>query len=64
MAFMRGNLSRRFRSNSARPGHKCLSSQACVVEVVTSNFRELVLDETKVGKFPYTYTLYFNLVTI
>lgn len=54
MAFMRGNLSRRFRSNSARPWHKCLSSQACVVEVVTSNFRELVLDETKVGKFPYT----------
>ena len=48
MAYMAGNLTRRFRSGRAS-SRKCPSSQSCVVEVVTSNFDEIVLDETKVG---------------
>ena len=53
MAYMTGNLSRRLRSNNPKP-KLCLTSQPCVVEVVTSNFREIVLDETKVGLI-FTY---------
>lgn len=48
MAYMAGNLTRRFRSGHAN-SRKCPSSQTCIVEVVTSNFHEIVLDETKVG---------------
>ncbi|XP_074639367.1 thioredoxin domain-containing protein 11-like isoform X2 [Acropora palmata] len=46
MAYMTGNLSRRLRSSNPKP-KLCLTSQPCVVEVVTSNFHEIVLDETK-----------------
>ena len=53
MAYMAGNLARRFRSKRAR-SQECTSSQACVIEVVTSNFRETVLDETKVGGIALT----------
>lgn len=49
MAYMAGNLTRRFRSGRAS-SRKCPSSQTCVTEVVTSNFQEIVLDETKVGR--------------
>lgn len=49
MAYMAGNLTRRFRSGRAS-SRKCPSSQTCIVEVVTSNFNEIVLDETKVGR--------------
>lgn len=46
MSYMRGNLSRRFTSSSPTP-NSCLASQSCVIEVVSSNFREIVLDKTK-----------------
>ena len=49
MSYMRGNLSRRFTSSSPTP-NSCLASQSCVIEVVSSNFREIVLDKTKVGR--------------
>ena len=50
MAYMAGNLTRRFRSGRARSS-VCVSSQGapCITEVVTSNFQQIVLDETKVG---------------
>ncbi len=48
MAYMAGKLARRFRSGRVR-SRKCPSTQTCVQEVVTSNFHEIVLDETKVG---------------
>ena len=53
MAYMTGNLTRRLRSSNPKP-KLCLTSQLCVVEVVTSNFHEIVLDETKVG-WIFTY---------
>ncbi|XP_022780634.1 thioredoxin domain-containing protein 11-like isoform X2 [Stylophora pistillata] len=46
MAYMAGNLTRRLRSAHVT-SHGCPQSQACVVEVVASNFNEVVLDETK-----------------
>jgi len=46
LAFMAGNLTRRFTSRNAR-SQECLSSQACIIEVVTSNFHDIVLDESK-----------------
>ena len=49
MAYMAGNLTRRFRSGHAS-SRKCPSSQTCVTEVVTSDVHEIVLDETKVGR--------------
>lgn len=47
MAYMAGNLTRHLRSASVT-SRSCPQSQACVVEVVASNFDEVVLDETKV----------------
>ena len=47
MGYMAGNLTRRFRSGRPAP-RQCPSAYACVIEVVTSTFEDIVLDETKV----------------
>ena len=52
MAYMNGNLTRRLISGGGS-SPECTplrSGKACVKEVVTSNFRDIVLDDTKVRK--------------